>query len=652
MASRKLWEPSDSFVSNSNLSAYLRWLERNKSLFFDDYKALWEWSVTEIEAFWQSIWEYFDVNSSYTTVLAKEQMPGAKWFENARVNYAQEIFDRKNSAYPALIYKTERKGMEAYSWEELEDAVAACRDFLVSRGIEKGDCVVGFVANIPEATIAFLACCSLGAIWSSCSPDFGVNSVVERFRQIAPKLIFAVNGYSYNNKAYPKTDIVVAICSEIDSIRDVVWIDFLDEVPVVDVEGKICHLMADVLSRKSRLEFTPVGFDHPIWVLYSSGTTGNPKAITHSHGGMLVEHLKYLAFHNDVKPGERFFWFATTGWMMWNFVQASLLLGATAVLYDGSPSYPDLMAMWRYVEEAGITHFGTSAPFLVACMRQGLQPKALVDLSCMRSIGSTGSPLPPEAFDWVYDAVKEDLWLCSMSGGTDVCTAFVGGCPERPIYEGSIQCRALGVSLYAYDDQGRPIEDALGEMVITRPMPSMPVFFWNDKGGKRYLASYFEYYPGVWRHGDWIIIDRNDQLRIVGRSDATLNRQGVRIGTSEIYNVLDKLDVVEDSLIVNLELDGGEHLMPLFVKLKRGYKLDGDFEALVKRRLKFDCSPRHVPDKIIQVGDIPYTISGKKMEAPIKRILLRHPVDDAINRDAMRNPECVEEYVAWSKKLY
>lgn len=648
---RRLWRPSPSFIRNSRLQHYLDWLAGNKGLQFENYEAAWAWSVEDPPAFWESVWQYFGVKSHgpYQSILSGGPMPGARWFEGSTLNYAEHIFRRKSTGRPAILFRSERHPLQAVSWQELEQAVAGMAAFLKSVGVEKGDRVVAFLPNIPEATIAFLAACSIGAVWSSCSPDFGVNSVVDRFQQIEPKVLFAVDGYQYGGKPFDKMEVVQELCRQLPTLEKVVLLPYLNENSSAEQLPNGINWQEAVETPAGALPFEPLPFGHPIWVLYSSGTTGIPKAITHSQGGVLLEHLKYLAFHNDVHPGERFFWFSTTGWMMWNFVQAALLVGATIVLYDGSPAYPNLDVLWQLAGEAGINHFGTSAPYLVACMKAGLTPGKDYDLSALRSIGSTGAPLPPEAFDYVYQKIKEDLWLCSMSGGTDVCTAFVGGCPLEPVYEGEIQCRTLGCALYAYDEEGQEIIDEVGEMVITRPMPSMPIYFWNDADKQKYLGSYFDMYPGIWRHGDWVRITPRGSLLILGRSDATLNRQGVRIGTAEIYRAVDQVKEVKDSLIVNLELSGGRHYMPLFVLMNEGQELTESVRTQIRQVLRSEYSPRHVPDEIIEVKDIPYTISGKKLEAPVKKILLGFSIHKAANPDSMRNPESLDFFVEFAK---
>ncbi len=650
---RLLWQPDSGFRRQSQLQRYFDWLSERKGLHFPHYLAAWEWSVANPADFWESVWQYFDIQSHtpYTQVMSDAPMPQTRWFEGSTLNYAEHLFRHANDERPAILFQSERQPLTAISWRELRSKVAALAAYLRGQGVGPGDRVAAYLPNIPEATIAFMATCAIGAVWSSCSPDFGANSVLDRFRQIEPKVLLAVDGYQYNGKAFDRLDVVRQLCDELPTLTRLILVPYLDESAPVDNLPKAASWQSATADTSQALVFTPVPFDHPIWILYSSGTTGLPKAITHSHGGVLLEHYKYLAFHNDVHAGERFFWFSTTGWMMWNFVQAALLVGATIVLYDGGPGYPDLDVLWLFAQEAGIRHFGTSAPYLVACMRGGLSPGSKYNLSALRSIGSTGSPLPPEAFDWVYEHVKSDVWLCSMSGGTDVCTAFVGGCPLEPLYEGEIQCRALGCALYAWDDEGQPLTDEVGEMVVTEPMPSMPIYFWNDPDGQRYHESYFDMYPGIWRHGDWVKITPRHSLVIYGRSDATLNRQGVRIGTAEVYSAVQKVKEVKDSLVVNLELSGGRHYMPLFVVLEEGVELTKTLKQQINQSLRTEYSPRHVPDDIIAIPDIPYTISGKKLEAPVKKILMGMPISKAANTGSMRNPYSLDFFVEFAGRV-
>jgi len=649
-----LWQPDAELLRDNQMSHYMDWLAREKGRRFDHYHDLWQWSVEDLAGFWESLWDYFRVigHSGYKEVLTGSEMPDYEWFTGATLNYAEHIFRNKTDQHPAILFQNERQGLIEISWAELERQVAIMTAYLRDCGVRPGDCIVAYLPNSPHAIVAVLAAMSLGAVWSSCSPDFGANSVADRFVQIQPKVLFTVDGYAYGGKSFDKMPVVREICALLPTLEKVVFIPYLDEnaqardIPQAITWNEILSAYAEALAGKSAT-FTPLPFSHPLWVLYSSGTTGVPKAITHSHGGNLLEHLKYLHLHNDVRPGERFFWFATTGWMMWNFTLASMLAGATIVLYDGSPGYPSLDVLWDLAEKARITHFGTSAPFLVSCMKQGLSPGDKFDLSHLRSIGSTGSPLPPEAFGWVYEHIDPKVWLSSMAGGTDVCTAWVGGNPILPVYQGEIQCRCLGCAMESWDENGRPVATGtVGEMVVTKPMPSMPVFFWNDPDGSKYRSSYFEHYPGVWRHGDWLSITPRDTLIILGRSDATLNRQGVRIGTAEIYRAIDTIPEIRDSLIINIEKRDGSDWMPLFVVLMPGATLDERLRTSIKQALRSAYSPRHVPDDILEVPDIPCTISGKKMETPVKKVLQRKPLDKAYNRDAMKNPEAMDFFIA------
>ncbi len=641
-----LWSPPPALVETSQMTAYMHWLSRERGLSFDRYEDLHAWSIANLADFWASVWAFFKVESGtpYQTVLRRppEGMIGTRWFEGATVSYAKHVFRHATPDRPAIIAGAEDGSIREMSWSDLESAVAALAHWLREQGVGQGDRVAAVLPNIPEAVIAFLAVNSLGAVWSSCSPDFGEASVTDRFAQIEPTVVFVADGYIYNGKPYPKTSSIAALQAALPSVKKWVLVPWLDHHPVVPGTES----WNDIVHRASPpLRFTELPFNEPIWVLYSSGTTGKPKAITHSVGGCLLEHLKALALHQDVRPGERYCWYSTTGWMMWNYALASMLCGATLVLYEGSAGYPDIRVLWDFAKRTGVQHFGGGAAFYIACMKAGLSfPEG--QFPALRTIGSTGSPLPPAAFDWIYASVKKEIWLISLSGGTDICSAFVGGCPLWPVHSGEIQCRMLGCAMEAFDEQGSPQPvDTLGEMVILEPMPSMPIFFWGDTFDERYRSSYFEHFPGVWRHGDWIKRTRHDGVVIYGRSDATLNRDGVRIGTSEVYHAVEQVPGVADSLVVCIEEEGGRYYMPLFVVMREGQVLTDEVLSAIRTSLRTMYSPRHVPDAIFAVPDIPYTISGKKMEAPVKKILMGTPVEKAASRDTMRNSGSLDAFI-------
>jgi acetoacetyl-CoA synthetase len=649
-----LWTPQPESVERAAMTRYMRWLEAERGRSFGDYAALWEWSVTELEEFWGSIWDFFEVRASkpYTEVLAERKMPGAEWFTGAELNYAENLLRVGDDDAIAVQHAAEGGELGTITRAELRDGVAAFAAGLRSLGVERGDRVVAYLPNSPAALIGFLATASIGAIWSSCSPDFGAGSVVDRFAQIEPKVLLAVDGYAYGGREFDRMEVVAKLEREMPTLERTVLIPYLD--PDADAERLakgIGWREVEDADRGAELRFEQVPFDHPLWVLYSSGTTGLPKAIVQGHGGILLEQLKKLILHVDAQDGDRLFWFTTTGWMMWNFLIGGLLSRASIVLYDGSPGHPDMSVLWDLAERTGMTCFGTSASYIAACMKAGVEPGTTHDLSHLRSAGSTGSPLAPEGFDWIYEHVGEDTWLFSTSGGTDMCTAIVGGVPLLPVYRGELQARALGAAVEAFDDSGRPVIDEVGELVITEPMPSMPLFFWGDEDGSRYRASYFEQYPGVWRHGDWIEITSRGTAVIYGRSDSTINRQGVRMGTSEIYRAVQDIPEVLDSLVVDVPRPGTEGWMPLFVVLREGSELDDGLSGEIKRRIREQCSPRHVPNEIFQIDEVPRTLSGKVLEVPVKRILTGTPPDQAASRDSLANPAALDYFVALGERL-
>jgi acetoacetyl-CoA synthetase len=654
---RLLWTPSAAQVESSRLFAFQAWLQAHKGLRFDDYAALWQWSVDDIDTFWLCIWEYFDVQSdgSNQPVLGQRTMPGADWFPSASLNYAEHVFKQADPSRPAIIARREDCETYSVSWTQLRRDVGALAATLKRLGITRGDRVASYLPNRSETVVAFLACASLGAIWSSCAPDMGVSVVLDRFGQIEPKLLFATDSYSYNGKLHDRTDVVAQLMAGLPSAKHVIHV--VGPLSINSDNSQKTNFWSGALTwdaatlQEAELTFDRVPFAHPLWVVYSSGTTGLPKPIVHSHGGIVITHLKTMALQHDLRPADRLMFLGGTGWIVWNLQIGALLTGATIVLYDGNPAWPDNKAIWTFIDEQRVTLFGCGAAYLINCMKDGLRPKYFAKLDSLRSINATGSPLPEDAYEWVYASVKSDLWLASISGGTDIASGFVACAPSLPVMAGEIQCRELGVAAYAFNDAGQSVVNEVGELVITKPMPSMPVFFWNDKGNQRYLESYFELFPGLWRHGDWIRFNASGSSVIYGRSDSTINRFGIRMGTAEIYRVVEALPEIRDSLVIDLEFLGRPSSMPLFVVLQAGQALDEGLRARIIVEIRTKASPRHVPDQIHQIQEVPRTLTGKKMEVPVRRLLLGAPLDKVAHPDAMVNPASFDFFVRLAKEL-
>lgn len=646
-----LWQPSPERIANARLTAYMAWLGRTRGLAFGDYNALWQWSVDEPEAFWASIWEYYDLKAStpYRRVLKDRTMPRTVWFEGARLNYAEHALRHAVDDRPAILFESEIAPYTEVSWGALKAQVASLAATLRQMGVKPGDRVVAYMPNIPQTVVALLATVAIGAIWSSASPDMGHVSVIDRFRQIEPKVMIAVDGYRYGGRDFDRRGIVAEIRAALPTVERMVLVPYLD--PQADPAAFPETIgWSEAVGTPAELHFEQVPFDHPLWVVYSSGTTGMPKPIVHGHGGTVIESHKHSDLHLDLVPGDRFFWYSSTNWIIWNLLVNTMLAGCTIVQFDGNPGHPDMSRLWDLAARTRTDVFGASAAYIAQCMKTRVEPRAAGDISRIRTLASSGSPLPVEGYQWVYEHVNADLLLASISGGTDPGASFVGACPILPQYAGEMQCRCLGVAVHAFDDAGKPLIDAVGELVVTLPMPSLPLYFWNDRDDRRYRESYFEMYPGYWRHGDWLKITPRGGAIIYGRSDSTINRHGIRMGSAEIYRVVEDVAEVQDSLVVDLEYLGRESYMPLFVVLKPGAVLDAGLIERIKGRVRSDLSARHVPNDVFAVPEIPRTLNGKKLEVPIKRLLLGEPLDKVVNRDSMMNPGSLAWYADFAER--
>lgn len=652
-----LWTPDESWADQTRMADYMRWLKAERNLPFDQYESLRRWSVDQPEAFWQSIWDYFAVLSDTPPdrVLDTRDMPGGRWFEGSRVNYAEHILRSARTAPRdkiAIYHASEQSDLATLTWHQLEQQVMILATRLREMGVQPGDRVAAYLPNIPQAVVAALASIAIGAVWSAASPEFGVDTVVDRFGQIEPKVFFTCDGYHFNGKAYPRGQQVQEIVNRLPTIEHVISVPTLDPTqPAEATPGWLswASLIEGPEISPDSFSYTRVAYDHPLWVLFSSGTTGLPKAIVHSHAGIVVEHYKLICLHMNLNADSVMFFYSSIGWMVWNLTLASLLGGGAIVLYDGSPTFPDENRVWKLSQDAGVTYLGSSASFMHLMRKNGIVPKDRFDLKIQATM-IAGSPVGPEIFEWFYENVSSDCWFSSQSGGTETCSCLVTAVPLLPVYAGEIQARALGIDLHAWDDNGKAVTDEVGELILTKPFPSMPLYFWNDPDNRRYQQAYFDVYPGVWRHGDFIRVNARGGCYIHGRSDSTLNRYGVRIGTAEIYQTIEKIPEVADSIVVCCELPGGKFFMPLFVALKPGMQLDDALKARIVARLREDASPRHVPDEIYAVEGVPYTLTGKKMEVPVRRLLTGAAIEDVAKRDAMSNPQTIDFFVNFARQ--
>ncbi len=698
------------------ITLYQRWLREQRGLSFDSYDALWRWSVTDLDAFWQSIWDYFDLRSPtpHSAALADNVMPGARWFPGAQVNYVHQVFRHVDAAaaagLPALISRNERGAHRELSWPELRRQVASLALHLRERGLQPGDRVAAYLPNVPEAMVAFLAVASLGGVWSICAPDMGTAAVLDRFRQIGPKMLIACDGVTYGGRDFDRTGVVAELCAQLPGVQHLVMLENIgapqSAIKIIASQSTLAGATARNDAQTAAYEPVWLPFDHPLWIVYSSGTTGLPKPIVHGHGGTVIVALALKILHNDVgcsyhpnSWGERYYWYSSTGWVMWNAQMSGLLNGTTCCIYDGNPGgskdRPDWTTLWRFGADLGVTFFGAGAAFFTNCMKAGVDLSTLPGLKTVRALGTTGSPLPAEVQNWGTQQFRKlrgdertglstagppqgakaptggsdphemgerggDIWWCNISGGTDFAGAFIGGNRELPQVPGQMQCRLLGCSVEAWNEQGEPVQNEVGELVCTQPIPSMPLYFWGDEGNRRYLSSYFDMYPDghgrrggrgpVWRHGDWLKIGPDGGCTIYGRSDATINRHGLRMGTSELYSAVEALPEVLDSMVVDLEYLGRESYMPLFVVLRPGVVLDTPMRSRLNDAIRTALSPRFIPNDIFQVDEIPRTLTGKKQELPVKKLLLGQPIDKVVNKDAMANPACLDWYVALARQ--
>ncbi len=647
-----LWTPDATRIEAAELTRYRRWLAAERQLDFPDYESLRAWSVADLDAFWTSIVDFFDIRFSTpsTAVLTRREMPGAQWFPGARLNFAEHVLRRARPGEVALFHASETSPLTTITWDELLEQVTRLAARLRALGVAPGDRVVAFMPNIPQTAIAFLAAASIGAVWSACSTDFGVRSVLDRFQQIAPTVLFCVDGYHYGGRDFDRRAETAQIIAALPSLAHVINLRHIDAGATGPVPQALDWHELVATPAPAPLDYTQVPFDHPLWIVYSSGTTGLPKALVHGHGGITLELHKSLALHCNLRPGSTMFFYTTSGWIMWNVLIGALIVGAAAVIYDGNPASPEIDVLWRLAAESRATLFGASPTYVGMMQKNGIVPRERYAYDALEGVLLSGSPVTPESMQWLYDAVKRDLWVTSQSGGTDISAGFVVGAATEPVYAGEIQVRGLGVDVQAFDDEGRSVVDAVGELVCCQPMPSMPLYFWNDPDMRRYREAYFTEYPGQWRHGDFFKVNARGGCYIQGRSDSTLNRYGVRIGTAEIYRTIETLDGIEDSLVVNLDLPGGRFFMPMFVKLKPGSVLDETLTARINAALREQCSPRHVPDRIYAVPAVPYTLTGKKLEVPVRKLLMGIDVAKAASRDAMMNPASLDYFIDFARE--